>query len=141
MNESIRSVRPSWIGFGWFLAVSVGSFLLVVLDLIGLVGDDVQGESLWVAVAILISFSITGFFVGTRVNAAPVLHGLGMGLFSLVAWVLINLFLGEPTGVTTWRALEPNVLAGLLVLQAVAAIVGTRLGVRWARSSPRARAG
>lgn len=137
--ESIRSVRFSWIGYGWLLAFAVTSFLVIVLEMLGVVAEDSPAESLWVAAVILISFSAGGFFVGTRVKEAPVLHGLGVGLFTIVAWVLINLFLGEPTGTSTWRSLEPNTLAGLLVLQAVAAIVGARNGVRWVRGAPRGR--
>ena len=137
--ESIRSVRFSWIGLGWLLAFSVTSFLVIVLELLGVGGEGSPAESIWVAGVILISFSVGGFLVGLRVREAPVLHGIGIGLFTIVAWVLINIFLGEPTGTSTWRSLEPNVLGGLLVLQAVAAIVGARTGVRWVRSAPRPR--
>jgi hypothetical protein len=133
MHESIRSVRPSWIAFGWFIAAALASLILLALDVFGITGVDAEGESLWVAIALLIAFSVTGFFVGTRVVAAPILHGAGIGLFSLLAWAGINLFAGEPTGETTWRALDAATLGGLLLLQGVAAIVGTRLGVRWMR--------
>jgi hypothetical protein len=134
MHESFRSVRPSWIAFGWFIAASIASLILLTLDVAGITGVDALGESLWVAVALLISFAVAGFFVGTRVVAAPILHGVGIGLFSLIAWVGINLLAGEPTGETTWRALDATTLVGLLVLQGAAAIVGTRLGVRWMRT-------
>jgi hypothetical protein len=136
MHEHIRNVSPSWVAFGWFIAVSVTALILLAFASLGLVGEQPPGETLWVALALLVGFFVTGFFVGTRVAAAPVLHGLGMGLFSLVAWILINLLVGEPTGVTTWRSLDAYSLAGLLVLQGVAAIVGARLGVRFLRTPP-----
>lgn len=134
MHESLRSIRPSWIAFGWFIAISLTSLILLAMEVVGLVGIDPRGESLWVALALLIGFFISGFFTGTRVAAAPVLHGLGIGFFSFLAWILVNLFLGEPTGGTTWRSLPVETVLGLLLLQAVAAVVGTRLAVRWKRS-------
>jgi hypothetical protein len=136
MHEHIRNVRPSWVAFGWFIAVSVTALILLAMVSFGLVGEEPPNETLWVGLALLVGFFATGFFVGTRVAAAPVLHGLGMGLFSIVAWVLVNLFAGEPTGQTTWRSLDAYSLAGLLVLQAVAAVVGARLGVRFLRTPP-----
>jgi|SRR5690606_14912179 len=137
MHESFRSVRPGWIAFGWFIAVSVTALILLLMASLGMVGEQPAGETLMVALALVVGFLVTGFFVGTRVAAAPTLHGAGIGLFSLIAWFAVNLFLGEPTGETTWRSLELSTLVGLLLLQGVAAIVGTRLGVRWLRTPPR----
>jgi len=133
MVESIRSVRPSWVAFGWFVAAAITSLVLLAMDAFGMMTGEERTESLWVAVALVVGFTLSGFLVGTRVVAAPVLHGVAIGVFSLVAWVAINLFVGEPTGETTWRDLDARTLGGLLVLQAVAAVVGTRLGVRWRR--------
>jgi hypothetical protein len=90
-------------------------------------------ETLWVAFSLVVGFLVVGAFVGSRVAAAPLLHGLGMGLFSLLAWLLVNLFVGEPLGQTTWRSLNISTFAGLLALQVVSAGVGTRIGVRWVR--------
>jgi hypothetical protein len=133
MFESIRSVRPSWVAFGWFVAVAITSLVLLAMDAFGMMGGDEQTESLWVAVSLVVGFTGAGFLVGTRVVAAPVLHGVAIGMFSVLAWVAINLFVGEPTGEAAWRDLDARTLSGLLVLQAVAAVVGTRLGVRWRR--------
>jgi hypothetical protein len=133
MRESWRSVRPSWIGFGWFIAVSITSLILLALAAFDIIGDHPTEEGLWVAFGLLVGFFVAGFFVGTRVVAAPVLHGLGMGLMSLGVWFLLNLVLGEATGETTWRSLEAEVFAGLMLLQTVAAVVGSRMGVRWMR--------
>ncbi|MQA90598.1 MAG: hypothetical protein GEU90_10235 [Gemmatimonas sp.] len=134
MHESFRNVSPSWIAFGWFIAVSLTALILLALAAFGIIGVETLGDSIWVTVALGVSFLVTGFFVGTRVAAAPILHGLSMALFSLVAWFAINLFLGEPTGETTWRSLSAQSLLALVALQAVAAIVGARLGVRFLRT-------
>ena len=58
-----------------------------------------------------------------------------MGLLSLLVWLAVNLFLGEPTDAAAWDGLGTAPLALLLVLQTVAAVVGARMGVRWARRS------
>jgi hypothetical protein len=136
MHESIRSVRWSWVGFGWFLAAAVTSLILLALEAFSLIRPDTAAETLWVALALLTGFFLAGLLVGTRVAAAPLLHGLGMGACSIAVWLAINLLVGEPAGETTWRSLDAAALAGLLLLQAVAAVVGTRIGVRWVRSRP-----
>ena len=135
MHESLRSVRWSWVGFGWFLAAAVTSFILLALDAVGILVMGDADETLWVASALLVGFTTVGVFVGTRVAAAPVLHGLAIGAFSVVAWFAVNLFAGEPTGQAAWTSLDPLASVGLMLLQTVAAVVGVRMGVRWVRRS------
>ena len=48
-----------------------------------------------------------------QASERDILHGIALGLFSLVAWFVINLVLGEPTGATTWRSLELGTLLGI----------------------------
>src|SRR5688572_18054984 len=108
MREHLHNLNLPWIAFGWFIAVSVTSLILLALDAAGIAGADAPAESLWVAIALAVSFVAAGFLVGTRVAAAPWLNGIGMGLFSVVAWVAVNLLLGEPTGAATWRSLPAS---------------------------------
>ena len=134
MNESFRSLRWDWLGFGWFLSVALTSFILLTMTAAGLVAwDDAPTEGLWMSIALVAGFFVVGFFVGTRVVAAPVLHAIGMGLLSLIVWLALNLLFCEPLGATTWGSVEPVRLVGLLILQIAAAAVGTRMGVRWMR--------
>lgn len=133
MSESFRSLRPSWIAFGWFIAAALTAGILLGLTVAGILGEDAAGERVWVAVALALGFAVAGFYVGTRVNAAPILHGLGMGLFSLVVWLGLNLFLGEPTGGAAWNAIPRDAAGGLVFLLTSASVVGTRQGVRYAR--------
>jgi hypothetical protein len=133
MTESPRSLRWSWISFGWFIAVSIVSLILLALTSFGIIGTATEGTTIWVALAMVVGFFTSGVFVGTRVAAAPILHGLLMGLFSLAAWIGINLAVGEPMGESTWRSLDALSFGGLLLLQTVSAVVGTRIGVRWMR--------
>lgn len=134
MHESLRSVRFGWIGFGWFIAVATSSLILLALIGLGLMSPEPGVEDFWVGVAIAVGFLLSGFFTGTRVAAAPLLHGLGIGLCSLLAWLILTLLAGEMLSASTWGSLELASTIGLLLLQGVAAIVGTRIGVRWIRS-------
>ena len=59
-------------------------------------------------------FFLGGWFTGARAGAAPILHAVGIGLFSLVAWLLVNLVLGGATGAAEWRSLPATLTAGLL---------------------------
>ena len=136
MPERIRDIRPTWVAFGWFLAAAIASLLLIAFTAFGMVSADSGGEPVWVGLALLLGFFGAGFFVGSRAGVAPLLHGLAIGLFSLVVWLILNVVLGEPTGETTWRSLDAATLVGLLVLQAVAAVIGARVGVRWTRTPP-----
>lgn len=133
MFESVRSLRPAWIGFGWFIAASLTSVLLFGMIALELIRPEAPTEGMGVALALTIGFFVAGFFVGTRVNAAPILHGVGMGLSSVIVWVALNLFAGEPTGSAAWDTVPVGVAVGLLALQTAAAVVGTRAGVRFAR--------
>lgn len=133
MFESVRSVRPTWIAFGWFIAVAVTSLLLFVLTVLDLLQPEAPTEGIGVAVSIMVGFLAAGFFVGTRVNAAPVLHGTAMGLLSVVAWLALNVFVGEAMGGAAWDSIPGGVAAALMALQIAAAVVGARAGVRFAR--------
>jgi hypothetical protein len=131
MHEHFHNVRLSWVAFGWFIAVALTGLEIVALASLDLVRAGAPVEGAWVAIAIAVGFLISSFYMGTRVAAAPVLNGLLMALFSVVAWVALNLFLGEPTGVTAWDTLPLGSAIVLLAIQAVASILGARAGVRW----------
>lgn len=128
-------VRPSWIAFGWFIAAAVTALVLLALYALGLAGDDetTAAGDVWAALAMVIGFFTGGFFAGARVGTAPALHGVGIGIFSLVVWLFANLLFGEAATLSPWAALPLTTAAMLLMLQTVAAIVGARAGIRWTR--------
>jgi hypothetical protein len=131
-TETVSNVRPSWVAFGWFIGAAVTSLLILALIAVGvLVPDTTQGEGVWLALTFLVGYMVAGYFVGARTLAAPVLHGIAIGLFSLVVWLLVNLVPGEATGWTAWRALPMAQAVALIGLQTVAAIVGARIAIRW----------
>jgi hypothetical protein len=123
-------MHPTWIAFGWFIAAALTSLFIIALEALGVVGNNAADEATWAALALFAGFLIAGYFVGARVARAPVIYGIAMGLFSVVAWLALNLVLGEPTGSTSWRSLDVGTTIGLLLLQAIAAVVGVWLGVR-----------
>lgn len=133
--EHSRNLSPSWVAFGWFIAAAVTAFVVFVL-IAGEVIDPqapAGGGDVWISLALLLGFLAGGFITGLRTGAAPVLNGLGIGIFTLVVWFVANLVLGEALGLGGWTALGFRTAAGLFVLQAAAAIVGARAGVRWRR--------
>jgi hypothetical protein len=132
MTESsrARALHPTWIAFGWFIAAAITSLVVIGLEVLGIVGENPADEALWVGIALFIGFLVSGYFVGARVARAPVIYGIAMGLFSVVAWFLLNILLGEPTGVTSWRSLPLGSTIFLLLLQCIAAVIGVWLGIR-----------
>ena len=130
----MRRLHIGWVAIGWLLAISITSVLVLALSAIGIVGGVPEDESTGIGLAVAVGFMIAGFIVGLKLGAAPILHGVAMGLFSIVAWFLTNLLLGEPIGATTWRSMDFGTFLGILVLQIAAAVVGARIAVRWVRS-------
>ncbi len=134
MSESHRSLRWDWILFGWFISVSLASFILLALGAFGILEGDPVEEMFAVLVALLIGFFLIGIFIGTRVAAAPILHGLAMSVCSVFAWLLINLLAGSLVGEVTWWPISVGSIIGIFVLQAAAAALGVRIGVRRVRA-------
>ncbi len=128
-TEHLQNVRPSWVAFGWFAAAAVAGLALVALISVGLVPSHAESGGGWVLLAAAVGFFSGGWLVGWRTGAAPVLHGVGIGLFSLVVWFLANL-LAQLFGFAEWSALSPTVTAGVLLLQIAAAVGGAWYGTR-----------
>jgi hypothetical protein len=57
-----------------------------------------------------------------------VLHGIGIGLTSLVAWVVVNVAASALLDTVGWSGLTPGVAVGLVLMQVVAAVIGALLG-------------
>lgn len=127
-SEHLGNVRPSWIAFGWFLGAGATAAVLFALIALGAVGDDLARDDRWVLFAVVVGFAVGGYLAGWRAGAAPILHGIGIGLFSVAVWIVANLLLGEPTGTATWRELPAPFGALLLLVQMAAAAIGAWLG-------------
>lgn len=135
-TEHLQNVRPSWVLFGWFISVAVISLLALVLAATGMVDTEASGGGLWGIVAIAVGFGVGGWLLGARAGVAPILHGVAMGLVSLLLWFLANLIAGETLDAAEWMRGSETYYAGLLITQIAAAIVGARLGSRGRRRAP-----
>lgn len=135
-TEHLQNVRPSWVAFGWFIGAAVFSLLVLAMIALGLLETEGGGgaDPFWLLLAMFVGFMAGGYFTGARVGAAPILHAVGIGLFSVLFWFVVNLF-GEPFEADTWRSLSPAFFAGVVLLQIAAAAAGARIGSRATRAA------
>ena len=132
-TEHLQNVRLPWVLFGWFVSVAVVSLLALVLAATGMVDTEATTGGVWGVIAIAVGFGVGGWLLGARAGVAPILHGVAMGIVSLLVWFLVNL-IGEVLDATTWNDGTPAFYAGMLITQIAAAILGARLGSRSRRA-------
>lgn len=140
-SEHLSNVRPSWVAFGWFIAAALASAVFFGLIALGLVGPDGEDGTGWMMLAGAIGFFGGGYAAGARAGAAPILHGVGIGLFSLLVWAAANALLGVPARATTWSAAGYRFAGLFVILQIVVAASGARFGARASRRPTRTPAG
>ena len=134
-TEHLQNVEPGWVFFGWFIGAAVFSLLLTALMMVGLVDAD-GGSGVWVLLAVVVGYVAGGYIMGKRTLAAPILHAVGIGLFTLVFWLIVNL-LASGLGADTWRETAPELVVGAILLQMLATGVGHHLASREARAESR----
>ncbi len=134
-TEHLQNVKPSWIAFGWFLGAAVFALLFFAMIATGLISRDAEGGGLFILLAMFLGFMVGGYFTGWRVGAAPILHAVGIGLFTVVVWFVANLLSGEPLDAGSWNDVSPEFAAGVVLLQIFAAAMGARIGSRKARTA------
>ena len=127
-TEHLSNVSFASILIGWFIAVAVASLLLFLFTALGRMPDD--AASIWSIVAIAIGFFAGGYLTGTRDIEAPILHGVGIGLMTLVAWFVVNALATFFVDETSYSGLSGTATAGMLLLQMAAAIAGAWLADR-----------
>jgi hypothetical protein len=134
-TEHLQNVEPGWVFFGWFIGAAVFSLLLMGMMVTGLV-DEETATSAWMLIAVFLGYVGGGFVIGMRTGAAPILHAVGVGLFSLVFWLAANL-LASGLGAATWRSTAPEWVVGGILLQMIATGTGHHLASREARAESR----
>jgi hypothetical protein len=132
-TEHLQNLKPSWVLFGWFVSVAVISLISLVLAAVGLADPDGSRMGVWGVVVIGVGFFLGGLVTGAKVGAAPILHGVSMGIVSLLVWFFANLAFGETLNAETWGEGSPAFYAGALILQMVAAALGAHVGSRQQR--------
>ncbi|HEX8362387.1 MAG TPA: hypothetical protein VF613_19870 [Longimicrobium sp.] len=128
-TEHLENVRPSWVAFGWFIGVAVMSAILFALAAVGIVARAGEIGLGWVLLAVFAGFLVGGYLTGIRVRAAPILHAVGIGLFSVVVWFVANLVAGETLNAADWRV-APASAAGAVLFQIIAAAIGAGIATR-----------
>jgi hypothetical protein len=129
-TEHLQNVRPVTVIAAWLIAIAVTS--LIMLALVGLEIVDADEPSTRAALAALAAgFIAGGAFAGMRSAQAPILHGIAMGLFSLLAWFVLDIVSQSLLSGVNWELTMDLTITALLV-QIVSGIVGARLGYRFA---------
>ena len=128
-TEHLSNVSVASILIGWLIAVAVASLLVFLFTAVGwMPTEDVP--TVWAIVAVAIGFFAGGYLTGTRDIEAPILHGIGIGLTTLVAWFLVNALATFFVDSSSYTGLSATTTAGLLLLQMVAAVIGAWIADR-----------
>lgn len=133
-TEHLQNVRAGLLMAGWLIAAAVTSLLFLALASLGVL-DPEDAESAmaasWTLAIVAAGFFAGGFYAGFRALHAPILHGIGIGIASLVAWLAVNVLalLFDRTG---WQGLPPLLTATLLLEQMLFAVLGAWAGYRLA---------
>ncbi len=127
-TEHLQNVHLGWVTAGWLIAAAVTSLAVIAYAAVGIVGPDGSMGTGWSLLAVLVGFYIGGMFTGFRSIDAPILHGIAIGIFSLVAWLVLNLVVTAFVAGARWAALSPTGAAAVLLLQMAAAVAGAWSG-------------
>jgi uncharacterized membrane protein len=129
-TEHLQNVRPVTVIAAWLIALAVTS--LIMLAMIGLNVVDAEAPSARAAMgALALGFTAGGAFAGFRARQAPILHGIAMGLFSLIAWFALGLMSTTIFDGAGWSATRDITITALIV-QIICSIIGARLAYRFA---------
>jgi hypothetical protein len=132
-TEHLQNVHPVRVMAGWLVAVAVTSVVVFGFIAVGLMEGEAPGDVVWAVIAVAAGFMVGGWFTGMRTLEAPILHGIGLGLTSLVAWALLNLVVLVAFGADEWTGLGVTATLVVLLTQVAAAVAGCWMGTRGAR--------
>ena len=128
-TENLSNVGFASILVGWLIAIAVTSLLVLLFTATGLMSAD-EPETAWAVAAFTVGFFAGGYLTGTRDIEAPILHGVGIGLTTLVAWFVVNVVATFFVDEASYSELSAATTAGLLLIQMAAAIAGAWLADR-----------
>jgi hypothetical protein len=128
-TEHLSSVSLPSILIGWVISVAVTSLLVFLFTAAGWVSDGGAGTG-WAVAAVTVGFFAGGYLTGTRDIEAPILHGVGIGLTTLVAWFVVNVLATFFVDDASYTGLSAAMTAGLLLLQMLAAVAGAWIADR-----------
>jgi hypothetical protein len=129
-TEHLQNVRAGRVVAGWLVAISVTAFIVFGFVMLGLMGDAGPRDTMWAVVAVAAGFLVGGWFTGYGVLEAPILHGVAIGLTSLIAWVALNSVMVIGFRGAEWEGLTASAAVAVIVVQILAAVAGCWVGVR-----------
>ena len=132
-TEHLQNVHPGRVLGGWLVAIAVTSGVVFVFIVLGLMGEEALRDARWATLAVAVGFLVGGWFTGFRTVEAPILHGVALGLTSLLAWALLNLVVVVAWGAEEWTGLDTTAALVVMLTQVVTAVLGCWLGTRRAR--------
>lgn len=128
-SEHLQNVTVARVLMGWLVAAAMASLVALALLAAGVMHEETTtANNWWSMFAIAVGFFAGGFFAGFRAIQAPVLHALGIGLTSLVVWFLLNSVATLFVTQWGWPTITPEFAIAMLLVQMVAAVVGSLLG-------------
>lgn len=140
-TEHLQNVRVGYVIAGWLVSIAIASFAMFILVALNLLNPDAFGGGPWVSIAMIIGFVLGGAFVGFRTGEAPILHGIAIGLTSILAWVIINSVITLLFQNQDWVSLDPVMTATAILVQIISAVLGARWGYRLAIRAAEREAG
>ena len=132
-TEHLQNVHPVRTLGGWLVAIAVTSVVVFGLIVLGLMGTEPEGDTGWAVLAVGVGFLVGGWFTGMRTLEAPILHGISLGLTSLVVWAVLNVVVGIGWGTDEWTGLGSTGALLVILFQMAAGVVGCWMGTKGAR--------
>jgi hypothetical protein len=131
-TEHLNNVRLGYVLVGWLVAIAFTSLFLLGFIALNLINPEGDVGSGWITLAGGVGFALGGAVVGFRTALAPILHGVMMGITSIVVWALLNAIAAIFFPDFRWGALSAPIAVNVILVQIVCAILGTRFGYRYA---------
>ena len=130
-TEHLNNVRLGYVMTGWLIAIGFTSLFIFILIATG-IQSGMSSDGRWIATAVAIGFALGGTFVGFMTALAPILHGIMIGLTSLVFWAIVNVLSSFLFPNFAYTALSGQWAVAVMLVQIVAAVLGARFGYRFA---------
>jgi len=129
-TEHLQNVRAGRVLGGWLISIAITS--LAMLAAVGVARllrpDESELGPVSSLIAVVVGFWLGGFSTGFRALQAPILHGVGIGLTSLVVAAGLNAVLSLVRGDTLLAGVTPGLTVALLLAQIAAAVLGALMG-------------
>jgi uncharacterized membrane protein len=132
-TEHLQNVHPIRILTGWMVALAVTGIAAFGFIALGLLGAESEQGAVWAMAAVAVGFLVGGWFTGVRTLEAPILHGIALGLTTLLVWAVLNVVVAISFGTEEWTGLGATATLFVLLVQVLAAVVGCWIGTRGAR--------